>query len=75
MNLEFETKPYLRKLMILSHVRELDLMCDDYRRDKLDWTNVQRELTDLYILVRADIDDDLIAKRYKRFREKQEAEE
>ena len=75
MQLEFETKPFLRRQMILNHVRELDMLCNQYLLKQLDWTNVQRELTDLYILIGADIDVSLIAERYKRFREKQEAEE
>ena len=68
--LQFTEGAYLRKLMIVDHLRECLQLYDLYKLKISSWEDVQRELADLCILLEDEIGLDLLAKRKIRFREK-----
>ena len=70
MQLDFQTKPYLRRLMIMDQIFEVAGLY----LEEADWLEVEKELMDLYILLGTEIDYKLYNQRLERFREKQEAE-
>ena len=69
--------PYVRRLMIVDHVRELHHMYDQYKAKQITWEDMQRELMDLRILLDVEFYEladskynDLYAKRIHKFHEK-----
>ena len=71
--MKFQTDSYLRKLMIMDHIREIDDLYTRYKRKEVGWDDVRRELADLNILLLVELagDEELFEARMQRFEEKE----
>jgi hypothetical protein len=70
----YKENAYMRKLMIIDHIREVDAMYDRYKAKEIDWEEIQKELADLLILIMPEITGELLAQRVQRFKEKEGGE-
>ena len=74
--MRFQTDSYLRKLMIMDHIAEVQELYRLYKLKERTWDDVRRELADLCILLLMEVGDDaeLYEARIERFREKESKE-
>ena len=74
--MRFQTDSYLRKLMIMDHIREVDDLYIRYKLKERTWDDVRRELADLNILLLVELagDEELFEARMQRFEEKEAGE-
>jgi hypothetical protein len=70
----YKENAYVRRLMIIDHIREVHAMYDRYKAKEIKWQEIQKELADLLILLRSEVTGELFLQREQRFKEKDENE-